>query len=47
VLRDPDLVDCIIRSLDNENLRQPIHKVLERIATPEAKAALGTSPAEN
>jgi hypothetical protein len=41
VLREPDLVDCIIRSLDNENLRQPIRKVLERIGTPEAKAALG------
>jgi hypothetical protein len=41
VLRDPDLVDCIIRSLDNENLRQPIRRVLERIGTAEAKAALG------
>lgn len=47
VLRDPDLIDCIIRSLDNENLRQPIRKVLERIGTPEAKAALGGGPAEN
>jgi len=47
VLRDPDLVDCIIRSLDNENLRQPIRRVLERIGTPEAKAALGGGPAEN
>ncbi|MGD8439430.1 MAG: hypothetical protein PVG53_02765 [Holophagae bacterium] len=41
VLRDPDLVDCIIRSLDNDNLRRPIRQVLERIGTPEAKAALG------
>lgn len=41
VLRDPDLVDCIIRSLDNQNLREPIRSVLERIGTPEAKAALG------
>lgn len=44
VLRDPDLVDCIIRSLSNENLRTPIREVLERIGTPEAKAALGTAP---
>jgi len=41
VLRDPDIVDCIIRSLDNEKLREPIRDVLERIGTPEAKAALG------
>lgn len=41
VLRDPDLVDCIIRSLDNDNLRRPIRQVLERIGTPEAKSALG------
>jgi hypothetical protein len=47
VLRDPDLIDCIIRSLDNENLRQPIRKVLERIGTPEAKAALGAGTVEN
>lgn len=46
-LRDPDLVDCIVRSLDNENLRQPIREVLGRIGTPEAKAALGTHPYEN
>jgi hypothetical protein len=41
VLRDPDLVDCIIRSLDNDSLRQPIREVLQRIDTPEARAALG------
>ncbi len=41
ILRDPDLVDCIIRSLDNESLRRPIRRVLENIGTPEAKAALG------
>jgi hypothetical protein len=46
-LRDPDLVDCIVRSLDNESLRQPIREVLGRIGTPEAKAALGTHPYEN
>jgi hypothetical protein len=44
VLRDPDLVDCIIRSLSNENLQTPIREVLERIGTPEARAALGTAP---
>jgi hypothetical protein len=47
VLREPDLVDCIIRSLDNENLRQPIREVLKRIETPEAKAALGAGSAQN
>jgi hypothetical protein len=41
MLRDPDLVDCIIRSLDNQNLRQPIRRVLEHIGTSEAKAAIG------
>lgn len=41
-LRDPDLVDCVIRALDNPNLRQPIREVLSRIGTPEARAALGT-----
>ena len=44
VLRDPDLVDCVIRSLDKENLRTPIRKVLERIDTPESRAALGADP---
>ena len=47
VLRDPDLVDCIIRSLDNENLCRPIREVLSRIDTPEAKAALGAGSIEN
>ncbi len=47
VLRDPDLIDCIIRSLDNENLRQPIREVLKRIDTPEARAALGIRPGAN
>jgi len=45
VLRDPDLVDCIIRSLDKENLRGPIRRVLEQIDTPEANAALGAGAA--
>jgi hypothetical protein len=47
VLRDPDLVDCIIRSLDNDSLRQPIREVLERIDTPEARAALGGGSVPN
>lgn len=47
VLRDPDLVDCIIRSLDNENLRRPVRQVLKRIDTPEARAAIGTAPVAN
>lgn len=42
-LKDPDLVECVIRALDNPNLRQPIREVLDRIGTPEARAALGTS----
>jgi hypothetical protein len=41
VLREPDLVDCIIRALDNHDLRDPICEVLRRIDTPEARAALG------
>lgn len=41
VLRDADLVDCMIRSMDNPNLREPIRRVLERIGTPEARAAVG------
>jgi hypothetical protein len=40
VLKDPDLVDCIIRSLDKPDLREPIHLVLQKIDTPEARAAL-------
>lgn len=43
VLRDPDLVDCIIRSSDNPALREPIRSVLRRIGTPEARTALGES----
>jgi hypothetical protein len=42
-LRDPDLVDCVIRALDNPNLREPIRDVLRSIDTPEARAALGTA----
>jgi hypothetical protein len=40
-LTSPDLVDCIIRALDNPNLREPVREVLRRIDTPEARAALG------
>ncbi len=46
-LRDPDLVDCIIRSLDNPAFRDPIRGVLLRIGTPEARAALGESSNNN
>lgn len=47
VLSDPDLVDCIIRSLDNEKLRHPVREVLGRIDTPEARAAIGATPVAN
>ena len=46
-LREPDLVDCVIRALDNPNLREPIREVLGRIDTPEARAALGASGPAN
>jgi hypothetical protein len=46
-LGDPDLVDCVIRALDNPNLREPIRKILMRINTPEARAALGTTGPAN
>lgn len=46
-LRDPDLVDCVIRALDNPNLREPIREVLGRIDTPEARAALGATGSAN
>jgi hypothetical protein len=41
ILRDPELVDCIIRALDNPSLREPVCEVLRRINTSEARAALG------
>jgi len=41
VLSDPDLVECIIRALDNTDLRDPIRGVLRQIDTPEARSALG------
>ena len=45
-LEDPDLVDCIIRALDNDTLREPIREVLRRIDTPEARAVLGDQPSD-
>ncbi|HSO21384.1 MAG TPA: hypothetical protein VLT81_00670 [Chondromyces sp.] len=46
-LKEPDLVDCVIRALDNPSLREPIREVLGRIDTPEARAALGASGSAN
>jgi len=46
-LKDPELVDCIIRALDNPNLRQPVREVLRKIDTPEARGALGQAGATN
>lgn len=40
-LRSPDLVACLVRSLDRPDLHEPIREVLEKIGTPEARAALG------
>jgi hypothetical protein len=40
-ITDPDLVDTMIRSMDNPDLREPVRTVLGRIATPEARSALG------
>jgi len=41
VLTDPEFVDCLIRAMDSLSLREPVRKVLRRIDTPEARAALG------
>ncbi len=40
-LKGPDLVACLVRSLDKPDLREPIRDVLEKLDTPEARAALG------
>lgn len=40
-LKDTEAVDSLIRALDNPNLREPVRRVLSRINTPEARAALG------
>jgi hypothetical protein len=41
VLRDPDVVSCLVRVLDDPKLNQPVRDVLARIGTAEANAALG------
>ncbi|MDX2435564.1 MAG: hypothetical protein QNL88_00815 [Acidobacteriota bacterium] len=46
-VKDPDLVDCLIRALDNPALSMPIREVLRRIDTPETRAALGNSGSDN
>ena len=40
-LKSPELVACLMRSLDKPDLREPIRDVLKRIDTPDARAALG------
>jgi hypothetical protein len=40
-LKDRELVDCMIRSMDNPSLREPLRRVLQQIGTPEARAAVG------
>ena len=40
-LKSPELVAYLVRSLDKPDLREPIREVLERIDTPDARAALG------
>ena len=41
VLRDPDTVACLVRTLDDPRLNAPVRTVLGRIDTAEARAALG------
>ena len=41
ILRDPEVVDCIVRALGDSKIREPVRKVLKLIDTPEARAALG------
>ena len=40
-LKSPELVACLVRSLDKPDLRDPIRDLLEKIGTQEARAALG------
>jgi hypothetical protein len=40
-LKSPEVVAHLVRSLDKPDLREPIREVLQRIDTPDAKAALG------
>jgi hypothetical protein len=40
-LKSPELVACLVRSLDKPDLREPIREILRKIDTDEARAALG------
>lgn len=40
-LESPEVVTCLVRSLNTPDLREPIRAVLQRIGTPDARAALG------
>jgi hypothetical protein len=40
-VQDPEMLQTLILAMDNPKLQAPIHKVLARIDTPEARAALG------
>jgi len=40
-LKGPEVVACLVRSLGTPELREPIRMVLERIGSPDARAALG------
>jgi hypothetical protein len=40
-LKSPELVACLVRSLDKPDLREPIREILKKIDTDEARAALG------
>jgi hypothetical protein len=40
-VQDPEMLQTLILALDNPKLQAPIHEVLARIDTPEARAALG------
>jgi hypothetical protein len=42
-LEDPEVVAHLVRALDDPRVCEPIREVLERIDTPEARAALGQS----
>ena len=40
-VQDPEMLQTLILAMDNPKLQAPIHEVLARIDTPEARAALG------
>jgi hypothetical protein len=42
-VQEPEVVAHLVRALDDPKLCEPIREVLERIDTPEARAALGQS----